>query len=97
MISSLLKQLTYDDPGYCTNGSTIRMTRFLVIDDSKMEKVEYELVAPVITYRRGVREFLATNKGGFYADPNVIYGKGEYGYPKSLYEWSVVNMKYQPN
>ncbi|MGI3020460.1 cadherin repeat domain-containing protein [Vibrio alginolyticus] len=89
--------IDYDGPGYCTNGSTIRMTRFLVIDDSKMEKVEYELVAPVITYRRGVREFLATNKGGFYADPNVIYGKGEYGYPKSLYEWSVVNMKYQPN
>ena len=47
-----------------------------------------------ITYRRGVREFLATDKGGFYADPNVVYGKSEYGYPKSLYEWSVITMKY---
>ncbi|HHX8447209.1 D-Tyr-tRNAtyr deacylase [Vibrio parahaemolyticus] len=87
----------YDDPGYCTSGSTIRMTRFLVIDDSNLEDIEYELAAPIITYRRGVREFLATDKGGFYADPNVVYGKGEYGYPKSLYEWSVITMKYQPN
>ncbi|MBE8569733.1 cadherin repeat domain-containing protein, partial [Vibrio sp. OPT46] len=38
--------IDYDDSGYCTSGSTIRMTRFLIIDDSKMEKVEYELVAP---------------------------------------------------
>ncbi|MCS0456458.1 cadherin repeat domain-containing protein [Vibrio diabolicus] len=87
----------YDDPGYCTSGSTIRMTRFLVIDDSNLEDIEYELAAPIITYRRGVREFLATDKGGFYADPNGVYGKGEYGYPKSLYEWSVITMKYQPN
>lgn len=87
----------YDDPGYCTSGSTIRMTRFLVIDDSNLEDIEYELAAPIITYRRGVREFLATDKGGFYADPNVVYGKSEYGYPKSLYEWSVITMKYQPN
>ncbi|HHF2913085.1 TPA: cadherin repeat domain-containing protein [Vibrio diabolicus] len=87
----------YDDPGYCTSGSTIRMTRFLVIDDSNLEDIEYELAAPVITYRHGVREFLATDKGGFYADPNGVYGKGEYGYPKSLYEWSVITMKYQPN
>ncbi|WP_440871286.1 cadherin repeat domain-containing protein [Vibrio diabolicus] len=87
----------YDDPGYCTSGSTIRMTRFLVIDDSNLEDIEYELAAPIITYRRGVREFLATDKGGFYADPNVVYGKGEYGYPKSLYEWSVITMKYKPN
>ncbi|MCS0344998.1 cadherin repeat domain-containing protein [Vibrio diabolicus] len=87
----------YDDPGYCTSGSTIRMTRFLVIDDSNLEDIEYELAAPVITYRHGGREFLATDKGGFYADPNGVYGKGEYGYPKSLYEWSVITMKYQPN
>ncbi|HHX8526671.1 TPA: cadherin repeat domain-containing protein [Vibrio diabolicus] len=87
----------YDDPGYCTSGSTIRMTRFLVIDYSNLEDIEYELAAPIITYRRGVREFLATDKGGFYADPNGVYGKGEYGYPKSLYEWSVITMKYQPN
>ncbi|TNC11496.1 cadherin repeat domain-containing protein [Vibrio diabolicus] len=87
----------YDEPGYCTSGSTIRMTRFLVIDDSNLEDIEYELAAPIITYRRGVREFLATDKGGFYADPNGVYGKGEYGYPKSLYEWSVITMKYQPN
>ncbi|MCS0384687.1 cadherin repeat domain-containing protein [Vibrio diabolicus] len=87
----------YDDPGYCTSGSTIRMTRFLVIDDSNLEDIEYELAAPIITYRLGVREFLATDKGGFYADPNGVYGKGEYGYPKSLYEWSVITMKYQPN
>ncbi|HHX8565416.1 cadherin repeat domain-containing protein [Vibrio sp. RM-44-3] len=87
----------YDDPGYCTSGSTIRMTRFLVIDDSNLEDIEYELAAPVITYRHGVREFLATDKGGFYADPNGVYGKGEYGYPNSLYEWSVITMKYQPN
>ncbi|HHX8349683.1 TPA: cadherin repeat domain-containing protein [Vibrio diabolicus] len=87
----------YDDPGYCTSGSTIRMTRFLVIDDSNLEDIEYELAAPIITYRRGVREFLATDKGGFYADPNGVYGKGEYGYSKSLYEWSVITMKYQPN
>ncbi|HHF2954883.1 TPA: cadherin repeat domain-containing protein [Vibrio diabolicus] len=87
----------YADPGYCTSGSTIRMTRFLVIDDSNLEDIEYELAAPIITYRRGVREFLATDKGGFYADPNVVYGKSEYGYPKSLYEWSVITMKYQPN
>ncbi|HHF3018539.1 TPA: cadherin repeat domain-containing protein [Vibrio diabolicus] len=87
----------YDDPGYCTSGSTIRMTRFLVIDDSNLEDIEYELAASIITYRRGVREFLATDKGGFYADPNGVYGKGEYGYPKSLYEWSVITMKYQPN
>lgn len=87
----------YDEPGYCTSGSTIRMTRFLVIDDSNLEDIEYELAAPIITYRRGVRKFLATDKGGFYADPNVVYGKGEYGYPKSLYEWSVITMKYQPN
>ncbi len=74
------------------------MTRFLVIDDSNLEDIEYELAAPIITYRRGgVREFLATDKGGFYADPNVVYGKSEYGYPKSLYEWSVITMKYQPN
>ncbi|BCB41756.1 hypothetical protein VagYM19_08830 [Vibrio alginolyticus] len=89
--------ISYDDPGYCTSGSTIRMTRFLVIDDSNLEDIEYELAAPIITYRRGVREFLATDKGGFYADPNVVYGKSEYGYPKSLYEWSVITMKYQPN
>ena len=89
--------IDYDDPGHCTSGSTVRMTRFLVIDDSNLEDIEYELAAPIITYRRGVREFLATDKGGFYADPNVVYGKSEYGYPKSLYEWSVITMKYQPN
>ncbi|EVU06452.1 hypothetical protein D046_8936, partial [Vibrio parahaemolyticus V-223/04] len=41
--------------------------------------------------------FLASDDGGFYAKPNVVYGKSKYGYPKSLYEWSVVTMKYQPN
>ncbi|OQU49887.1 D-Tyr-tRNAtyr deacylase [Vibrio parahaemolyticus] len=89
--------IDYDAVGYCANGSTIRMTRFLVIDDSKLENIEYELAAPVMYYRSGQREFLASDDGGFYAKPNVVYGKSKYGYPKSLYEWSVVTMKYQPN
>ncbi|EPZ2378347.1 cadherin repeat domain-containing protein [Vibrio parahaemolyticus] len=89
--------IDYDAAGYCSNGSTIRMTRFLVIDDSKLENIEYELAAPIVYYRRGQREFLASDDGGFYAKPNVVYGKSKYGYPKSLYEWSVVTMKYQPN
>ncbi|TOH51176.1 D-Tyr-tRNAtyr deacylase [Vibrio parahaemolyticus] len=97
--------IDYDDPGYCTSGSTTRMTRFLIIDDSKMEKVEYELVAPVIIYRRGQREFLPSDKGsfleskpgGFYLEPGMIHNGNEFGKPRTLYEWSVVNMKYQPN
>ncbi|WP_337161515.1 cadherin repeat domain-containing protein [Vibrio alginolyticus] len=97
--------IDYDDPGYCTSGSTIRMTRFLIIDDSKMEKVEYELVAPVIIYRRGQREFLPSDKGsfleskpgGFYLEPGMIHNGNEFGKPRTLYEWSVINMKYQPN
>ena len=94
-----------DDPGHCTSGSTVRMTRFLVIDDSQMEKVEYELEAPVIIYRRGQREFLPSDKGsflesdpgGFYLEPGMIHNGNEFGEPRTLYEWSVVNMKYQPN
>ena len=97
--------IDYDDSGYCTSGSTIRMTRFLIIDDSKMEKVEYELVAPVIIYRRGQREFLPSDKGsfleskpgGFYLEPGMIHNGNEFGKPRTLYEWSVINMKYQPN
>ncbi|ELA8121418.1 cadherin repeat domain-containing protein [Vibrio parahaemolyticus] len=97
--------IDYDDPGYCTSGSTIRMTRFLIIDDSNMEKVEYELVAPVIIYRRGQREFLPSDKGsfleskpgGFYLEPGMIHNGNEFGKPRTLYEWSVINMKYQPN
>ncbi|MCS0162086.1 cadherin repeat domain-containing protein [Vibrio alginolyticus] len=97
--------IDYDEPGYCTSGSTIRMTRFLIIDDSKMEKVEYELVAPVIIYRRGQREFLPSDKGsfleskpgGFYLEPGMIHNGNEFGKPRTLYEWSVINMKYQPN
>ncbi|HHX8313294.1 TPA: cadherin repeat domain-containing protein [Vibrio diabolicus] len=97
--------IDYDDPGYCTSGSTIRMTRFLIIDDSRMENVEYELVAPVIIYRRGQREFLPSDKGsfleskpgGFYLEPGMIHNGNEFGQPRTLYEWSVVNMKYQPN
>ncbi|EPJ2745599.1 cadherin repeat domain-containing protein [Vibrio parahaemolyticus] len=97
--------IDYDDPGYCTSGSTIRMTRFLIIDDSNMEKVEYELVAPVIIYRRGQREFLPSDKGsfleskpgGFYLEPGMINNGNEFGKPRTLYEWSVINMKYQPN
>ncbi|MCV5689883.1 hypothetical protein OFN32_37305, partial [Escherichia coli] len=66
--------IDYDAAGYCSNGSTIRMTRFLVIDDSKLENIEYELAAPIVYYRRGQREFLASDDGGFYAKPNVVYG-----------------------
>ncbi|MCV5232233.1 hypothetical protein OFC56_34265, partial [Escherichia coli] len=40
--------IDYDAAGYCSNGSTIRMTRFLVIDDSKLENIEYELAAPIV-------------------------------------------------
>ncbi len=50
------------------------MTRFLVIDDSKLENIEYELAAPIVYYRRGQREFLASDDGGFML-PNVVYGK----------------------
>ncbi|ELB1481250.1 cadherin repeat domain-containing protein [Vibrio parahaemolyticus] len=97
--------IDYDDPGHCTSGSTVRMTRFLVIDDSQMEKVEYELEAPVIIYRRGQREFVPSDKGsflesdpgGFYLEPGMIHNGNEFGEPRTLYEWSVVNMKYQPN
>lgn len=97
--------IDYDDPGYCTSGSSIRMTRFLVIDDSQMEKVEYELEAPVIIYRRGQRKFLPSDKGsfletdpgGFYLEPGMINKGNEFGEPRTLYEWSVANMKYQPN
>ncbi|MDF2153603.1 cadherin repeat domain-containing protein [Vibrio sp. CAU 1672] len=82
-------------PGYCDTGSTIRMTRFLVIDDSGLEEGRYELTSPLIYYRRGVREFLASDRGGFYADPDVTYGDSKYGRPKSLYEWAVVQLNYQ--
>ncbi|MCQ8200416.1 hypothetical protein NP568_24355, partial [Vibrio parahaemolyticus] len=42
--------IDYDAAGYCANGSTIRMTRYLVIDDSKLENIEYELAAPIVYY-----------------------------------------------
>lgn len=90
--------IDYSAEGYCKTGATFRMTRYLVIDDSKLEKgTKYEMVSPLIQYRRGHREFLATKKGGQYAEPGVIYHKGEYGPPDSLYEWSVVTFEYQKN
>lgn len=36
-----------------------------MIDDSKLENIEYELAAPIVYYRRGQREFLASDDGGF--------------------------------
>lgn len=90
--------IDYSAEGYCKTGATFRMTRYLVIDDSKLEKgTKYEMVSPLIQYRRGHREFMATKKGGQYAEPGVIYGEGEYGPPDSLYEWSVVTFEYQKN
>ncbi|MGR5195053.1 cadherin repeat domain-containing protein [Vibrio rotiferianus] len=88
--------IDYADSGYCESGSTIRMTRFLVIDDRALaENTHYELVSPLIHYRRGARKFLADDHGGFYPAENEITGKSKYGFPKSLYEWAVVNFNYQ--
>lgn len=88
--------IDYADSGYCESGSTIRMTRFLVIDDKGLEdNTDYELVSPLIHYRRGARKFLADDHGGFYPAENEITGEGKYGFPKSLYEWAVVNFNYQ--
>lgn len=93
-----LLAIDYSAEGYCKTGATIRMTRYLVIEDSKLEKgTEYELVSPLIQYRRGYREFAASKLGGQYAEPGVIYGEGEYGFPDSMYEWSVVTFDYQIN
>ncbi|MGY5747221.1 cadherin repeat domain-containing protein [Vibrio antiquarius] len=100
-----VQALDYDDLGFCETGFTIRITRFLIIDDSQLEDVEYELVDPLIYYRRGQREFqpsdigsyLESKAGGFYPEPGTITKGNEFGEPRTLYEWSVVNMKYQPN
>lgn len=88
----------YSDAGYCENGSSIRMTRFLVIDDRPLDaNTAYESMSPLIHYRKGAQEFLASDAGGFYVEPDTIYGEGKYGYPKSLYEWAVVSLNYQKN
>ncbi|MGI3105446.1 cadherin repeat domain-containing protein [Vibrio alginolyticus] len=100
-----VQALDYDDLGFCETGFTTRITRFLIIDDSQLEDMEYELVDPLIYYRRGQREFqpsdrgsfLESKAGGFYLEPGMIHNGNEFGQPRTLYEWSVVNMKYQPN
>ncbi|MFB9216888.1 cadherin repeat domain-containing protein [Vibrio sinaloensis] len=90
--------IDYAAEGYCKTGETIRLTRYLVIEDSRLEQgTEYEMISPLIQYRRGYREFMASKRGGFYAEPGVIYGEGEYGFIDSMYEWAVVTFDYQTN
>ncbi|MCL1143841.1 hypothetical protein [Shewanella gaetbuli] len=91
-----VKAIDYDAAGYCTTGRSVRMTRFSVINDSALQdNTAYELVEPLIYYRRGQREFLADDNGGFYTLPDVTYGVTKYGFPKSLYEWGIVQFNYQ--
>ncbi|NOH67437.1 cadherin repeat domain-containing protein [Vibrio rotiferianus] len=90
--------ISYLDDGYCKTGRTLRMTRFLVIDDSQLVDGEtYKIDSPLVYYRKGARKFRADDFGGSYADPDVIYGVSKYGWHKSLYEWGVIQMNYKAN
>ena len=90
--------ISYLDDGYCKTGRTLRMTRFLVIDDSQLNDGEtYKIDSPLVYYRKGARKFRADDFGGSYEDPDVIYGVSKYGWHKSLYEWGVIQMNYKAN
>ncbi len=89
--------VSFDAQGYCQDGSaTLRMTRVTVVDDTHLEKQAYELVRPMIFYRKGERRFLPESDGGRYPREEEVVSSLTYGDPRTLYEWVTLQFHYQP-